>query len=64
MAHYYMEPSRTFSEFLLIPNLSSKDHKSSECELEDTDCQIQERRKARYFLEYSVLISSYASCIR
>lgn len=24
MAHYYMEPSRTFSEFLLIPNLTSK----------------------------------------
>lgn len=24
MAHYYMEPSRTFSEFLLIPNLTLK----------------------------------------
>jgi IMP dehydrogenase/GMP reductase len=24
LAHYYMEPSRTFSEFLLIPNLTSK----------------------------------------
>lgn len=24
MAHYYMEPSRTFSEFLLIPNLTTK----------------------------------------
>lgn len=25
MAHYYMEPSRTFSEFLLVPNLTMKD---------------------------------------
>lgn len=25
MATYYMEPSRTFSEFLLIPNLTTKD---------------------------------------
>ncbi|MCR8633613.1 MULTISPECIES: IMP dehydrogenase [Paenibacillus] len=25
MAYYYMEPSRTFSEFLLLPNLSTKD---------------------------------------
>ncbi|WP_127530434.1 IMP dehydrogenase [Paenibacillus kobensis] len=25
MAHYYMEPSRTFSEFLLIPNLTTKE---------------------------------------
>lgn len=25
MAYYYMEPSRTFSEFLLIPNLTTKD---------------------------------------
>ncbi|WP_219838671.1 IMP dehydrogenase [Paenibacillus sp. R14(2021)] len=24
MAHYYMEPSRTFSEFLLVPNLTTK----------------------------------------
>ncbi|WP_199615217.1 IMP dehydrogenase [Paenibacillus alkalitolerans] len=25
MAHYYLEPSRTFSEFLLLPNLTTKD---------------------------------------
>jgi IMP dehydrogenase len=25
MAYYYMEPSRTFSEFLLLPNLTTKD---------------------------------------
>ncbi|MBP1996003.1 IMP dehydrogenase [Paenibacillus eucommiae] len=25
MAHYYKEPSRTFSEFLLLPNLTTKD---------------------------------------
>ena len=25
MAFYYTEPSRTFSEFLLVPNLTSKD---------------------------------------
>lgn len=25
MAHYYLEPSRTFSEFLLIPNLTRKE---------------------------------------
>ncbi|GFN31688.1 IMP dehydrogenase [Paenibacillus xylaniclasticus] len=25
MAHYYLEPSRTFSEFLLIPNLTTKE---------------------------------------
>ena len=25
MAYYYIEPSRTFSEFLLIPNLTSKE---------------------------------------
>lgn len=25
MAYYYLEPSRTFSEFLLIPNLTTKD---------------------------------------
>lgn len=24
MAHYYSEPSRTFSEFLLLPNLTTK----------------------------------------
>ena len=25
MAYYYKEPSRTFSEYLLVPNLTTKD---------------------------------------
>jgi IMP dehydrogenase len=33
LAHYYTEPSRTFSEFLLIPNLSKKDHKPTNVSL-------------------------------
>lgn len=33
MAHYYTEPSRTFSEFLLIPNLSTKDHRPANVSL-------------------------------
>ena len=31
MATYYLEPSRTFSEFLSIPNLTTKELYTSEC---------------------------------
>ncbi|GGD51719.1 IMP dehydrogenase [Paenibacillus nasutitermitis] len=33
MAHYYLEPSRTFSEFLLIPSLTTKDCTPANVEL-------------------------------
>ncbi|MFX3635400.1 MAG: IMP dehydrogenase [Candidatus Pristimantibacillus sp.] len=33
MAHYYLEPSRTFSEFLLVPNLTTKDCNPENVEL-------------------------------
>lgn len=33
MAYYYTEPSRTFSEFLLVPNLTTKKHMPSNVDL-------------------------------
>ena len=41
VATYYMEPSRTFSEFLLIPNLTTKACTPANVKLEDTVSQIQ-----------------------
>jgi IMP dehydrogenase len=46
VAHYYMEPSRTFSEFLLIPNLSMKDHTPANVDLKTPIVKFKRGEKA------------------
>ncbi|SFS47810.1 IMP dehydrogenase [Paenibacillus sp. BC26] len=50
MAHYYMEPSRTFSEFLLVPNLTTKDCNPSNVNLKTPIVKFKKGEKPAYSL--------------
>ncbi|SDW45339.1 IMP dehydrogenase [Paenibacillus sp. CF384] len=50
MAHYYMEPSRTFSEFLLVPNLTTKDCNPSNVSLKTPIVKFKKGEKPAYSL--------------
>lgn len=50
MAHYYMEPSRTFSEFLLVPNLTTKECNPSNVTLKTPIVKFKKGEKPAYSL--------------
>ncbi|MBM7566915.1 IMP dehydrogenase [Paenibacillus sacheonensis] len=50
MAHYYMEPSRTFSEFLLVPNLTTKDCNPSNVSLKTPIVKFKKGETPKYSL--------------
>ncbi|RAP77087.1 IMP dehydrogenase [Paenibacillus montanisoli] len=50
MAHYYMEPSRTFSEFLLVPNLTTKECNPSNVSLKTPIVKYKKGDKPAYAL--------------
>ncbi|WP_308635932.1 IMP dehydrogenase [Paenibacillus silvisoli] len=50
MAHYYMEPSRTFSEFLLVPNLTTKECNPSNVSLKTPIVKYKKGEKPAYAL--------------
>ncbi|QHW33259.1 IMP dehydrogenase [Paenibacillus rhizovicinus] len=50
MAHYYMEPSRTFSEFLLVPNLTTKACNPSNVSLKTPIVKFKKGETPKYSL--------------
>ncbi|GGG06405.1 IMP dehydrogenase [Paenibacillus abyssi] len=46
MAHYYNEPSRTFSEYLLIPNLTTKDNVPANVQLKTPIAKFKKGEKS------------------
>ena len=62
MAFYYDEPSRTFSEYLLIPGYSSKECIPSAVSLK-TPLVKYKKRKTGDFHSYPHGFRNYAVCI-
>ncbi|BBH24796.1 inosine 5-monophosphate dehydrogenase [Paenibacillus baekrokdamisoli] len=50
MAHYYTEPSRTFSEYLLVPNLTSKDCNPSKVSLKTPIVKFKQGEEPEFSL--------------
>ena len=63
MAFYYEEPSRTFSEYLLIPGYSSTHCIPSQVNLKNPSGQIQKRGRAGTVHQRSYGFCHHAVCI-
>lgn len=63
MAFYYDEPSRTFSEYLLIPGYSSKECIPSAVSLKTPLVKYKKGEKPADFHSYPHGFRNYAVCI-
>lgn len=62
MAFYFEEPSRTFSEFLLVPGYSSAECVPTNVSLKTPIVKFKKRGRICYHNEHSACFRNYASC--
>ena len=64
MAFYFNEPSRTFSEYLLLPNLTTKECIPHNIDLRTPIVKFKKGEKGFHKYKYTAGFSDHAVCFR